>query len=94
MEDTRGFIVIGVFGVKLPEEVGLGDRCCSLVLQISLDKGGLNLLLERRLGTAPREAGLIVRVKHTNRTMLDGIIRHQPHRLVHMSAIVVVALLD
>ena len=65
------------------------------MFQVSLDKWSLYLLSGKKTACdIPLEGDPVGRVRHTNRTMLDGIIRHQPHRLVHMSAIVVVALLD
>jgi hypothetical protein len=87
-------MIVCVLGMKLPEKIGLEYGCSRLMFQVSLNKRSLYLYLGRAWKGVPLEDDPVGHVRRTNRIMLDGIIRHQIHRRVHMSAIVIVAFLD
>jgi hypothetical protein len=43
MKDPGSFVIIAVFSMELPEEIGLENRIGRLVFEISLNKGSLDL---------------------------------------------------
>jgi hypothetical protein len=82
-------VVIGVFGIELPEEIGLEDGRGGLVFEVGLDEGGLDLTLGRLIGTGvllPRDV-LVGRGIRTSHRGLGGRVRHRSHKRVRKFAV-------